>query len=122
MERIARRRRRGYPGRVGEPRPRDANGTDYTPSAVRNDGGESSLLAEALSIPDSWCLRVSPALRQPGFQGICPAQRALLRAKGDAMTGINRADSASVKPIRLWRPPASGISGRLWTASAGRDG
>ena len=41
-------------------------------------------------------LHVPPDLAVAGSQEIIPASRALLRAKGDAMTGINRADTANV--------------------------
>jgi hypothetical protein len=55
-----------------------------------------------LSLPDSGMLTSTPNLAVTGSQGI-GRFRALLRAKGDAITGIIRADSANVKSIRLSR-------------------
>ena len=42
-------------------------------------------------------LRVSPSLAAAGFQEMSPAFALDVASKGDAITGINRADSASVR-------------------------
>jgi hypothetical protein len=63
-----------------------------------------------LSIPDSGRLPAPPSLAAIGSRAIQPILRALLRAKVDAITGIIRADSASVKSIRLSRLAQSSFS------------
>ena len=52
-----------------------------------------------LLISDNGCLRVSPSRAAIGSQAIKPISGALT-SKVDAVTGISRADSASVKSIR----------------------
>ena len=47
--------------------------------------------------PRGGYLRIPPSLAATGFQEMRPAFALDVASKGDAVTGINRADSASVK-------------------------
>lgn len=51
-------------------------------------------------------LRVSPSLAAAGFQEMRPALTLAFASRGDAITGINRADTASVKRYSILRDPA----------------
>lgn len=72
-------------------------------------------------IPDPCGRRLSGDLS--GFNGALASIGigTSVRTLGDATTGINRADSASEKTVRLSRPVALDVSGRLWTPSAKGD-
>ena len=52
-------------------------------------------------------LRVSPGLAAAGFQEMRPALALDVASMGDGVTGINRADTASVKLNSILRDPAS---------------
>ena len=60
--------------------------------ATLDDCGRTAL--DALTFTAG--LRVSPCLAAAGFQEMRPAFTLVFASKGDAITGINRADSASV--------------------------
>ena len=61
--------------------------------ATVDDYGRTALVAWTFTAG----LRVSPCLAAAGFQEMSPAFALDVASKGDAITGIKRADSASVK-------------------------
>jgi len=94
-----------------------------TTAKGRSVGKDARVANEAVEMTAKDGLAVltdAPGLRPAGsFEGPIRLQRVLFRTNADAITGINRADSASVNSIRPSRPVASSLSGRRRTTSAG---
>ena len=70
--------------------------------ATLDDCGRTALVAWTFTTD----LRVSPCLAAAGFQEMSPAFTLDVASKGDAITGIKRADSASVNRCSLSCDPA----------------
>ena len=64
--------------------------------AAEDDCGRTALVALTFTAG----LRVSPCLAAAGFQEMGPAFALDVTSKGDAITGIKRADSASVIDVQ----------------------
>lgn len=75
---------------------------EHARRALRRLPSRRTAVSYGVVVADSGMLTSTPNLAVTGFRGI-GRFRALLRAKGDAITGIIRADSASVKSIQLSR-------------------
>ena len=70
--------------------------------AAEDDCGRTALVAFTFTAG----LRVSPCLAAAGFQEMSPAFALDVASKGDAVTGINRADLASVNRCSASCDPA----------------
>jgi hypothetical protein len=70
--------------------------------AAVDDCGRTALVAWTITAG----LRVSPSLAAAGFQEMSPALALDAASKGDAITGIKRADSASVNRCSISGDPA----------------
>ena len=70
--------------------------------ATVDDCGTTALVAWTITAG----LRISPCLAAAGFQEMSPAFELDAASKGDAITGINRADTANVKRCEISGDPA----------------